>query len=97
MALIPAEEDLYGGSPAEAQMPEEMDAGMQESAESETAVLPTSILMGKNVEPGDSVILRVVRIGDGELEVAYDTEAGGEEEMGEEMMAPAGASEELYA
>lgn len=54
----------------------------------ETAMLPKSILMGKKFEPGDEVVLRIVRMHEDEVEVAY---ASGEEEKGEEDQAPAEA------
>ena|SRR6185295_13780135 len=45
--------------------------GGEESMEGETALLPTSILGGKEFKPGDEVVLRIVHMGDGEVEVAY--------------------------
>ena len=41
-------------------------AGMEE-----TALLPKSLLMGKTVEPGDRVVLKIVRLYEDEVEVEY--------------------------
>lgn len=80
MASVPGSyEDLYGGGGMSEEAAQE---SMSEGGE--TAVLPISILAGKEFNPGDSVILKVVRIGDGEVEVAYDYEAGEGEMVAEE-------------
>ena len=60
-----------------------------------TATLPKEILMGKEFEPGDKVILRIEEIGDDSIVVSYDESGAGEEESyggGEEMSPPMGAS-----
>ena len=48
--------------------------------EGETALLPKSILGGKEFQPGDEVVLKVVHIYEDEVEVAYAAEKkpGGE-------------------
>lgn len=40
----------------------------------ETALLPKSILAGKDFKPGDEVVLKVVHLYDDEVEVAYAPE-----------------------
>lgn len=42
-----------------------------QAPEGETALLPTSILAGKTFNVGDEVVLKIVHMGDGEIEVAY--------------------------
>lgn len=51
---------------------------------SETALIPKSLLAGKQFKPGDEVVLRIVRDYEDEVEVEYATEEGGkgEGEMG---------------
>lgn len=39
--------------------------------EGETALLPKSILAGKEFNPGDEVVLKIVRINEDEVEVSY--------------------------
>jgi hypothetical protein len=61
-----------------------------EKMEGETALLPKSILGGKDFQPGDEVVLKIVGMHDDEVEVAYAPEKPGgadDEEMTEE---PAG-------
>jgi hypothetical protein len=50
------------------------DKGMEkEDSGGETALLPKSILAGKEFNPGDELVLKVVRLYDDEVEVAYAT------------------------
>lgn len=89
------EPDYYGDSPAEEQKPgESQESPEQEDKEQEgqepTAVLPKSILMGKDFKPGEEVVLKIVRIHDDQVEVAYAPEKGKEGE-GEGEMAEAPA------
>lgn len=64
----------YDDLPAEdAAEPEAKEMEGEESAET-TALLPKSILAGKDFKPGDRVILRVVHLYDDEVEVAYAKE-----------------------
>lgn len=44
-----------------------------EKMEGETALLPKSILAGKDFKPGEEVVLKVVHLYDDEVEVAYAT------------------------
>lgn len=44
-----------------------------------TALLPKSILAGKDFKPGEEVVLKIVRIHDDEVEVAYASEKPGGE------------------
>lgn len=64
-------EDLYddtGGDPAA--KPDEKKEGEGE----QTGLLPKAILMGKEFNPGDEVVLKIVRIHDDQVEVAYAPE-----------------------
>ena len=86
----------YEDGPAEGA---EMPAGAAKETEEkdgETAVLPKSILAGKDFSPGDEVVLRIVRMHDDSVEVAYapakEQEKGGDK-GGEGEMAPPEGSE----
>ncbi len=78
----PAGADLYddqpmGGPPKPDMAPDEKREGQDDG---ETVVVPKTILAGKKFNPGDEVVLKVVRIMDDQVELAYAT---GEEEKGE--------------
>jgi hypothetical protein len=64
MAII--DEDMYGDVEMEATQENEPTG-----KDSPTALLPKSITMGKDVEVGDSIVVKVTRIYDDELEVEY--------------------------
>lgn len=51
--------------------------------EGETALLPKSILAGKEFKPGEEVVLKIVHIYDDEVEVEYATGEGGKGGGGE--------------
>lgn len=76
-----------GGMYDDAAPPMEKGEGAEEQQEQggDTALLPKSILAGKKFEPGDEVVLRIVRFHGDEVEVAYAPEKPGEgdEEKGE--------------
>lgn len=74
-----SEEDLYNDGPAQKQA-ESPQEEQDEHKDDETALLPKSILMGKTFNPGDEVVLEVVRLLDDQVEVKYASEKGGEEE-----------------
>lgn len=57
-----------------------------ENAVGETALLPKTILAGKNFKPGDEVVLKVVHIYDDEVEVEYATEPTKPEPESEDTM-----------
>lgn len=54
--------------------------------ESATALIPKSLLAGKDFQPGDEVVLKVVHIFEDEVEVEYakEPEGGGESDKGME-------------
>lgn len=54
--------------------------------EGETALLPKSILAGKEFKPGDEVVLKIVHMYEDEVEVAYasEKEPEGDTGMGDE-------------
>lgn len=60
--------------------------------ESETTLIPKSICPGMDFEPGDEVMLRVVRVHEGDLEVAYAPKEEGDKEEGGQGEEPAQAS-----
>lgn len=82
MPIIAADEDsdLYGGGEMPVQdrraSPKQAEALAEDS---ETAILPKSLLLGKEINPGDSVILKVLDIGEDQLTVAYEMEDEEEE------------------
>lgn len=82
-----SEEDYYGESDQGSSSPEASQRGATEGGE--TALIPKSLLMGKEVNPGDEVILKVVHIYEDEVEVQYPT---GE---AEEKKSPMMESEEM--
>ena len=55
-----------------------------ETAEEQTALLPKTILAGKQFDPGDEVVLKIVKVYENEVEVAYAT--GDEEETANQPM-----------
>lgn len=64
--------DDYGGSDDMPKMDREPMEDKDHDEEGETtALLPKSILAGKKFEPGDEVILKVVRLFEDEVEVEY--------------------------
>lgn len=88
----PAKDDSF----ADAEMPEGMAAGAKEPAEGEsgeTALLPKSILGGKEFKPGEEVVLKVVNVHDDQVEVAYAT--GESKEESPPAAAPAAAPDEM--
>lgn len=65
---------------------EEMDSGETDSQDAggETALLPKSILAGKEFKPGEEVVLKIVRIHDDEVEVEYAADKPEESESEDE-------------
>lgn len=60
-------------------MPDKMSDD-DKGSEGETALLPKTILAGKEFKPGDEVVLKIVAMHGDEVEVAYATEEGSEDE-----------------
>lgn len=65
------EPDMFSDG-AEPAAPE--SAETEKPAESQTAVLPKSILAGKDFKPGEEVVLKVVAVHDNDVEVEYAPE-----------------------
>ena len=80
-----------GGQAEPAPKDEEAAGDDEGKMEGTTALLPKSILAGKEFKPGEEVVLKIVHIYGDEVEVAYATgeEGGGEykdkPEMGKSM------------
>lgn len=98
-------EDYYsdgpeaGGGDVQAP-PEHQGEGEGQADESEhenepTALLPKSILAGKEFKPGDEVVLRILAIHDDEVEVAYSYED--KDEGGDKAPAPEAAPQDEMA
>ena len=68
-------EDYYDTgdmNPEESSPPEASKRGATEGGE--TALIPKSLLMGKEFNPGDEVVLKIVHIYEDEVEVQYASE-----------------------
>ncbi len=93
--------DYYGGGDDEGAMDGKPTMGAsdkdspKEEEEGTTALLPKSILAGKEFKPGDEVVLKVVHLFDDEVEVSYATEKAGEKEEGSEMSKSMGKMESM--
>lgn len=73
-------EDYYDTgdmNPEESSSPEASQRGATEGGES--ALIPKSLLMGKEFNPGDEVVLKIVHIYEDEVEVQYAPEEPKEE------------------
>lgn len=69
--------------------PEAPEEGNEEPHDEsgETALLPKSILAGKEFRPGEEVVLKIVRVHDDEVEVEYASEKPETENKSEDMSA----------
>lgn len=54
----------------------------------QTALIPKSLLMGKEFNPGDEVVLRVVHLYEDEVEVEYASDGGKKEPESMDDMRP---------
>ena len=77
--------DMFSDGP----QPPAKTAETEEPSEGQTAILPKSILGGKEFKPGEEVMLKIVALHDNDVEVEYAPEKGSEEgqEGAEEEMA----------
>lgn len=66
--------DYFSDGPAESGGPP------KEKSEGQTAILPKSILAGKEFKPGEEVVLKIVAIHDNDVEVEYSHDEEKEEE-----------------
>lgn len=82
-------DEMYGGGPGPAQdgdmaADEAQDRGethdekTEEEGAGESAMLPKSILAGKDFNPGDELVLKVVALHGDEVEVEYAKSEGGD-------------------
>lgn len=85
MPIIQADEDsdMYGGGEAQDRRASPKQAKAM-AEDMETSILPKSILRGKEINPGDKVILKVIEIGDEDFTVNYDKEDKGDKDKDEE-------------
>lgn len=83
------DESLYDGPSPKGKEPESEDSGQK------TYVLPKAVFEGKEFEPGDELVLRIVSMDAGQIEVTYAPAKEQEKGDGQEAMAqaPAGGSE----
>ena len=93
-------EDLYSNDTGEAapQGEDKPDAEEDTRGDEQEAILPRSILAGKEFNVGDELTLEVTAIRDGEISVKYSTGKGEPEEAQGEDKAemPAAAKDSLY-
>lgn len=85
----PGNDALYGGTAGA----EPGEPAHDESSERETmeeAVLPKSILAGKDFKVGEEVVLRITAIHDDSISVTYAPEEKSEQPPKEEITAPSG-------
>jgi len=64
-------EDYYPSNPG-SDRPKKADDS--EEPEEKTALIPKSLLMGKDFKPGEEVIFKIVHLYEDEVEIAYATE-----------------------
>lgn len=65
--------------PAEPTVPEPEPEGKEGESDSGTAVLPMSVLGGKEWKPGEEIVLQIVQMNEDGAVVKYASEKGGEE------------------
>lgn len=79
-------QDYYSDNPGDAEAKASAGpdtpkpAERKDADEGETALLPKSILAGKEFKVGEEVVLKIVRMYEDEVEVEYAKEKGGESE-----------------
>ena len=81
-------EDFYADTPPTTSTTK-ADSGRETGEEMETTLIPKSLAPNKDFQPGDEITLRVVRVHEGDLEVAYGDEAASEEERTDRDETPA--------
>lgn len=89
----PGNEDMYSDAEPAAEEQSETPAEERSEGEGQTAMLPKSILAGKEFKPGDEVVLKIVAMQDDSVVVEYAPEKGGEYEK-PAAEAPASAPDE---
>ena len=72
------EEKPEGDSPGDGQ---EGDDDDEEDMGGESALIPKSLLAGKDFEPGEEVVFQIVKMHGDEVEIKYATDKGGDSEM----------------
>ncbi len=80
-----------GGTPNEEQKPDE------QKPEGETALVPKGLLGGKEFQPGEEVVFKIVRFHGDEVEVAYATGESEKEEGGMQKSGMEDAQEKMAA
>ncbi|HEX6827212.1 MAG TPA: hypothetical protein VF077_12915 [Nitrospiraceae bacterium] len=81
MAYDNSDSDLYGGGETSAEPA--LDQSTDDSSDQQTATIPKSVLMGKEVAPGDKITMEVLKVMPEEVLVKcgpYDKEESGEGE-----------------
>lgn len=78
---MPADSDLFSDDDLQ-ESPTLQQSSLKGATEGgESALIPKSLLMGKDFNPGDEVVLKIVHVYEDEVEVQYAT--GKESEEGE--------------
>jgi hypothetical protein len=86
---------IYGPEDNLSDTPAAAPAEKEEASESPRALLPKSILMGKEAKPGDRLLLKIEAVHDDEIEVSYPTEKEEEPGNAEEPMPSGGGNAEM--
>jgi hypothetical protein len=74
--------DESSGAPSPDEGQEGQEASDKDEMGGETALIPKSLLAGKEFNPGDEVVLKIVHDHGDEIEVQYATEKPGEGDAG---------------
>lgn len=74
----PGEDSTQGTSPPLTETDETKPEQEMEKEGGATALLPKSVLGGKDFQPGEEVVLKVVKVHEDEVEVEYATGEKGE-------------------
>lgn len=75
------DETPEGETDGDGQSEDDGDDGDAENSVEESALIPKSLLAGKHFEPGEEVVLEIVKMHGDEVEVRYAKEKGGDSEM----------------
>ena len=96
-----ANRDYYGDS--ESDMDEKPDMGSESESEEKdtTALIPKSLLAGKEFKPGEEIMFKIVHMYDDEVEIEYShsdkkeekSEPKSQHEMSDEMLVGMGKEE----
>lgn len=76
------DEKPEGESPGDGQDQGDPGDNDEEDSGEESALIPKSLLAGKDFEPGEEVVFEIVKMRGDEVEIKYAKDKGGDSEMG---------------